>query len=151
MRRIYIFFLFFAAACTDPVDPPCDPAALRSIAHDIYIRDGLAFLSHWNAGMIIIDVGNGIRGGSPTNPLEISRLSTGLNSVHNIWYWPTRKLAFIGEERASGRLQIIDLADLTQPRLIGYREITGSTTRAAHTQHLGATAPSRCDLCGRHP
>lgn len=98
-----------------------------SFAHDIYIRDGLAFLSHWNAGMIILDVGNGIRGGSPTNPVEVSRLLTGLNSVHNIWYWPARKLAFIGEERAGGRLQVIDLADLTQPRLIGFYEIVGGT------------------------
>ena len=36
-----------------------------SFLHDVYVRDGLAFLSHWDSGLIILDVGNGIVGGSP--------------------------------------------------------------------------------------
>ena len=32
--------------------------------HDTYVRDGLAFVFAWNTGVIIYDVGNGIRGGS---------------------------------------------------------------------------------------
>ena len=39
-----------------------------SFLHDVYVRDGLAFLSHWDAGLIILDVGNGMAGGSPTRP-----------------------------------------------------------------------------------
>ena len=35
------------------------------LPHDVYVRDGLAFLSHWDAGLIILDVGNGMAGGSP--------------------------------------------------------------------------------------
>ena len=31
--------------------------------HDTYVRDGLAFVFAWNTGVIIYDVGNGIRGG----------------------------------------------------------------------------------------
>jgi hypothetical protein len=36
--------------------------------HDTYVRDGLAFVFAWNSGVIIYDVGNGIRAGSPTDP-----------------------------------------------------------------------------------
>ena len=45
-------------------------------AYDVYVRDGLAFVSHWDAGLVILDVGNGIAGGSPTNPVEVSRVQT---------------------------------------------------------------------------
>ena len=44
----------------------------RSI-HDVWIEDGLAYSSNWNDGIIIVDVGNGIAGGSPSNPVEIAR------------------------------------------------------------------------------
>ncbi|HUH12870.1 MAG TPA: hypothetical protein VMK65_07155, partial [Longimicrobiales bacterium] len=36
--------------------------------HDVYVRDGLAFLSAWNEGLVILDVGNGIAAGAPTAP-----------------------------------------------------------------------------------
>ena len=42
--------------------------------HDTFVRDGLAFVSAWDAGLIIYDVGNGIRGGSPSRPIEVSRI-----------------------------------------------------------------------------
>ena len=54
-----------------------------SFLHDVYVRDGLAFLSHWNAGLIILDVGNGIVGGSPDNPVEVSRILTEGGQTHN--------------------------------------------------------------------
>ena len=59
--------------------------------HDTYVRDGLAFVFAWNAGVIIYDVGNGVRGGSPESPVEVSRLVTSDNgvakspAVHNGW------------------------------------------------------------------
>ena len=58
---------------SDPVAPQVVAGyyAGSSGAHDVYVRDGLAFVSHWNAGLVILDVGNGIAGGSPTNPVEV--------------------------------------------------------------------------------
>jgi hypothetical protein len=32
--------------------------------HDIDVKDGLAYLSYWNEGLVILDVGNGIKRGS---------------------------------------------------------------------------------------
>ncbi|MGZ8392809.1 MAG: hypothetical protein ACXWWK_08230, partial [Gemmatimonadales bacterium] len=42
--------------------------------HDTFVRDGIAFAFVWDdPGLVIFDVGNGIRGGSPSAPVEISR------------------------------------------------------------------------------
>jgi len=36
--------------------------------HDLQVKDGLAYLAYWRDGLVILDVGNGIAGGSPENP-----------------------------------------------------------------------------------
>ncbi len=92
--------------------------------HDVLVRDGLAFLSFWDAGLIILDVGNGMAGGSPGNPQEVSSILLD-GQTHNAWYWPERALVFVGEEEfagnapaAPGILHVVDVSDLTQPRQI---------------------------------
>jgi hypothetical protein len=50
--------------------------------HDIDIKDGLAYLSYWNEGLVILDVGNGIKGGSPDNPRLVSQYKYDLNSLY---------------------------------------------------------------------
>lgn len=40
--------------------------------HDVYVRDGLAYLAYWRDGLIILDVGNGIAGGTITAPTVVS-------------------------------------------------------------------------------
>src|SRR6185295_10938089 len=76
--------------------------------HDTYVRDGLAFVFAWDTGMILYDVGNGLRGGSPSNPVEVSRLITAATStsspaVHNGWWFHNpvsgeNRYLFIGQE-----------------------------------------------------
>jgi len=36
--------------------------------HDLQVKDGIAYLAYWRDGLVILDVGNGIAGGSPENP-----------------------------------------------------------------------------------
>jgi hypothetical protein len=48
------------------------PDAGRSL-HDIDVQDGLAYLSYWNDGLVILDIGNGVKGGSPSNPQLVSQ------------------------------------------------------------------------------
>lgn len=63
---------------SDPRDPmqigrwgvPVHPG---KYLHDVWVADGLAYLSYWNDGLIIIDVGNGVRDGSPENPQFVSQ------------------------------------------------------------------------------
>ena len=38
------------------------------VLHDIDVRDGLAYLSYWNEGVVVLDVGSGIKAGSPDQP-----------------------------------------------------------------------------------
>jgi hypothetical protein len=40
--------------------------------HDIWVVDGLAYVSYWDDGVWILDVGDGRWGGTPTEPVEIS-------------------------------------------------------------------------------
>lgn len=122
-----------------------DPASPRQVAtysggssqvHDVYVRDGLAFVSHWDDGLVIVDVGNGIAGGSPAEPVGVSSLVMEGGNTHNAWYWPEADLVFVGEERKAtfssdtadvGQLHVVDVSDLTDPREIAFHHIPGST------------------------
>ncbi len=112
--------------------------------HDTFVRDGIAFVSAWNTGIIIYDVGNGRKGGSPSNPVEISRLVTSANglragpAVHNSWWFHNpvtgeKKYLFIGQEgpatiadTSSGDLHVVDVSDLAAPREVASLRIPGA-------------------------
>ncbi|MEZ0333318.1 MAG: LVIVD repeat-containing protein [Gemmatimonadales bacterium] len=114
--------------------------------HDTFVRDGLAFVFAWNSGVIIYDVGNGIRGGSPSQPVEVSRLVTSDNgiaggpAVHNGWWFHNpvtqeRRYLFIGQEgpatigsMASGDIHVVDVSNLTAPREVAFYHIDGAGT-----------------------
>jgi hypothetical protein len=100
-----------------------------SFLHDVYVRDGLAFLSHWNAGLIILDVGNGMAGGTPENPVEVSRVLTAGGQTHNAWYWPAGGYVFVGEEdfQTPGIMHVIDVADLWNPKEVATFRSPGTT------------------------
>ena len=116
------------------VADPADPAIVAdfyggsSSVHDVYVRDGLAFLSHWNAGLIILDVGNGVAGGSPANPVEVSRLATQGGQTHNAWYWPAGGYVFVGEESGRpGVMHVGDVSDLSNPVEVATFGVSGDT------------------------
>ncbi len=100
-----------------------------SILHDVYVRDGLAFLSHWDAGLVILDVGNGISGGSPSNPVEVSRIRTAGGQTHNAWYWPATGYVLVGEEdfQAPGIMHVVDASDLENPTEVATFRVSGAT------------------------
>ncbi len=50
--------------------------------HDVDVKDGLAYLSYWNDGLIILDVGNGIKGGSPEQPKLVSQYKYDLDALY---------------------------------------------------------------------
>lgn len=100
--------------------------------HDTYVRDGLAFVSAWDEGLWIYDVGDGRARGSPAAPVRLGTVVTsiGLNdngpSVHNSWWFhsPTgqKKYLFVGEEgpgsigiSSSGDLHVVDVTDMANP------------------------------------
>jgi hypothetical protein len=113
--------------------------------HDSFVRDGLAFVFAWDAGVIIYDVGNGISSGSPSSPVEVGRLVTtaataGSPAVHNGWWFHNpvtgeQRYLFIGQEgpgslgsRSSGDIHVVDVSDLRHPREVASFHLTGAGT-----------------------
>lgn len=115
--------------------------------HDTFVRDGLAFVCAWNTGLIIYDVGHGIRGGSPSAPAEVSRIApppglvSGLaGSIHNAWWFhnPVRgekRYVFLGQEApgvlgssSRGDIFVVDVSDLTHPQVVATFGLAGSGT-----------------------
>jgi hypothetical protein len=149
-------YAFAAKNAPDPallIFDVTDPGAIASAAavpippdfgiHDTYVRDGLAFVFAWNTGVIIYDVGNGIRGGSPGSPVEVSRLVTeaGITkdpAVHNGWWFHNpltgeARYLFIGQEgpgfvglKASGDIHVVDVSDLENPREVASFSLPGA-------------------------
>ena len=50
--------------------------------HDIDLQDGLLYASYWNDGLVILDVGNGMKGGIPSNPQLVSQYKYDLNDLY---------------------------------------------------------------------
>ncbi len=92
------------------------PSAGRTL-HDIDVKDGLAYLSYWNDGLVVLDVGNGVKGGSPENPKLVSQLKYDLNALYRDveavggpgfirgthTAWRAGKYVFVGDEVFSAK------------------------------------------------
>jgi hypothetical protein len=134
---------------SDPATPALvarEPVPRNYGIHDTFVRDGIAFVFAWNTGVIIYDVGNGIQGGTPAAPVEISRLVTSDNqvsggpAVHNGWWFHNpatgeKRYLFIGQEgpgvigfNSSGDIHVVDVSDLTQPREVAFFHLDGAGT-----------------------
>lgn len=120
--------------------------------HDVMVVDGLAYLAYWNDGLIILDVGNGMKGGSPEHPVLVSQFKYDLDAtyarVNQIWglsargthtAWRHGHYVFIGDEVYAargykgmqdgndltfGRLHVIDVADINHPKEVAWYEPT---------------------------
>ena len=120
--------------------------------HDIDVQNGLAYLSNWNEGLVILDVGNGVKGGSPSNPVLVSQYKYDLNDLYRQveaaggpgfirgthTAWRHKDYVFISDEvfpasglqggkgasarRAYGRLQVLDVSDLEKPKPVAWYE-----------------------------
>ncbi len=118
--------------------------------HDVDVRDGLLYGSWWNDGLVILDVGNGIRGGTPANPVLVSQYKYDLNEMYRFveresgaghtrgthTAWRHKNYVFIADEvyratpvkggkdassdRMYGNLQVIDVSDITKPRAVAW-------------------------------
>jgi hypothetical protein len=120
--------------------------------HDIDVQNGLLYASYWNDGLVVLDVGAGIKGGSPSNPQLVSQFKYDLNALYRDveavggpgfirgthTAWRHGRYVFIADEvfpasgvrgakdaaagRAYGRLQVIDVSDIEKPRSVAWYE-----------------------------
>ncbi|MDB4882495.1 MAG: hypothetical protein JWL95_1261 [Gemmatimonadetes bacterium] len=114
--------------------------------HDIDVRDGILYGSWWNDGLVMLDVGNGIKGGSPSNPQFISQYKYDLDKLYRDveavsgpgftrgthTAWRHENYVFIADEvyrngtvagakdaassRMYGTLQVLDVSDIEHPK-----------------------------------
>jgi hypothetical protein len=107
--------------------------------HDLQVKDGLAYLAYWKDGVVILDVGHGIRGGSPENPKFVSQFTYNhadlyppgmIAGTHSVFRF--RNYLVVGDEvfpgffdlgsrdriRTLGRLHVLDVSDLERPRKV---------------------------------
>lgn len=115
-----------------------DSMAARYL-HDVQVKDGLAYLAYWRHGLVILDVGNGIKGGSPERPQFVSQFRFNhhelygegwLAGTHAVFRY--KNYVFIGDEvfpaefdiyardrfPVRGIAHVIDVSDITQPRKV---------------------------------
>jgi hypothetical protein len=107
--------------------------------HDLYVKDGLAYLAYWHDGLVILDVGAGLKGGSPEHPQLVSQFRFNHNELYgNGWLAGThsvfryRNYVFLGDEvfpaffnikstkrvPVRGIFHVIDVSDINQPRKV---------------------------------
>ncbi len=107
--------------------------------HDVYVKDGLAYLAYWHDGLVILDVGAGMKGGSPEKPQLVSQFRFNhhelygdgwLAGTHSVYRY--RNYVFVGDEvfpslfdiksqkrfPVRGIVHVIDVSDIKQPRKV---------------------------------
>ena len=112
--------------------------------HDLYVKDGLAYLAYWRDGLVILDVGNGIKGGSPENPKLVSQYKFNyyelygdgwLAGAHTAFRY--KNYVFLGDEvfpgyfdisskeriPVRGILHVMDVTDIEHPREVANYEV----------------------------
>ena len=107
--------------------------------HDVYVKDGLAYLAYWRDGLVILDVGAGIKGGSPEAPKFVSQFRFNHNELYGDgWLAGThavfryKNYVFVGDEvfpsefnlfdkkriPARGIVHVIDVSDINSPHKV---------------------------------
>ncbi len=107
--------------------------------HDLYVKDGLAYLAYWHDGLIILDVGAGLKGGSPEHPQFVSQFRFNhhelygdgwLAGTHSVYRY--RNYLFLGDEvfptffdisshnriPVRGICHVLDISDINHPRKV---------------------------------
>lgn len=107
--------------------------------HDVWVEDGIAYSSNWADGIQLVDVGNGIAGGSPENPKQFASYAYPNRANHATFPFrspSTGKFYVIGGDEifpyglnmngpnmAGGYLHVVDFTDLDNPEEIARFEV----------------------------
>ena len=153
----------------DPADPrevgrwgvPYTP---ERFLHDVFLRDGLAYLAYWDDGLAIVDVGNGMKEGSPERPKLVSRFryrtewkGSRYGNTHFAFPYTNaagRRYVFVGDEifpdrpdmrrpiETGGIIHVLDVSEITAPREVATYEAPNSGVNnfwiSGDTMYVGA-------------
>ena len=113
--------------------------------HDVWVVDGIAYSSNWRYGLHLVDVGNGIKGGSPSNPVKIGNYAYPSGWNHAAFPWrskDTGKFYVIAGDEAfpyglftknnptypRGWIHFVDFTDLEDPQEVARYEVPEAGT-----------------------
>jgi uncharacterized protein YjdB len=114
--------------------------------HDLQIVEGIAYLAYWRHGIVILDVGNGMKGGSPSNPKLISQYTYNVADLypadriagtHTVFRY--KNYLFVGDEvfppafnldsrdriETMGQVHVLDVSDIERPRKVADYFVAG--------------------------
>lgn len=98
--------------------------------HDVWVDDGIAYSSNWRDGVVLVDVGNGVAGGSPENPVQFAQYAYPSGANHAAFPFRSQSTGkfyvIAGDEimpgfdpdepaETMGYLHFIDFTDLENP------------------------------------
>ena len=112
--------------------------------HDVQVGDGLIYMGYWKDGLVILDVGNGIKGGSPEHPQFVSQLRFNyselygpgwLAGAHSVFRY--KNYVFLGDEvfpvqydltdkariPTKGVVHVVDVSDILNPRKVAEYDV----------------------------
>ena len=114
---------------------------LGSAIHDVWIEDGIAYTSNWKDGLYMVDVGNGIAGGSPSNPVAVANYKYQTGANHAAFPFKSKSTGkfyvvlgdeifpegvdFFDTNETTGFLHIVDFSDLKNPKEVARYELPG--------------------------
>jgi hypothetical protein len=112
--------------------------------HDVWVEDGIAYSSNWSDGVVMVDVGNGVAGGSVTNPVKIGSYAYPSGANHAAFPFrseSTGKFYVIAGDEimpecsdpdrpciTQGYLHFIDFTDPAAPREVARYEVPEAGT-----------------------
>jgi hypothetical protein len=126
------------------IESPVGTLANGRYLHDLQVKDGLAYLAYWRDGLVILDVGAGIKGGSPEHPQLVAQYKFNHYELYgNGWLAGThttfryKDYVFVGDEvfpssfdissheriPVRGICHVMDVSDIEHPREVATYEI----------------------------
>jgi hypothetical protein len=108
--------------------------------HDVWVVDGIAYSSNWGDGIVMVDVGNGMAGGSLEKPVQIGAYKYPIGATHSAFPYksPTGKFyVFVGDEQfpyglspddaaqaeAGGYIHVVDFTDVKNPKEVARYQV----------------------------
>lgn len=128
------------------IEDPTNPVRVGSFAvpgggsriHDVWVEDGIAYSSNWSEGVYMVDVGNGIKGGSPSNPVIVGHYAYPSGWNHAAFPYrstETGKFYIIAGDESSnaagemqGYVHFIDFTDPENPVEVARYEVPEAGT-----------------------
>ncbi len=127
------------ARTIEPTGEGHAPFAAGRYLHDVYVKDGLAYLAYWRDGLVILDVGAGVAGGRPEKPELVSQLRFNyhelygddwLAGAHAVFRY--KNYVYVGDEvfparwnlqskdriPVRGAVWVVDVSDIGKPRKV---------------------------------